>query len=105
MGVKANNGLRIADKLRFHFLVLNSCGGTEIWQYGGGRKRPVWCAKDAVCSSGKLARPRTRPITLMDTRWYRIRRRILAVFWHICLGRIGNVMRFLVVFRELGATI
>jgi hypothetical protein len=34
MGVKANNGLRIADKLRFHFLVLNSCGGTEIWQFG-----------------------------------------------------------------------
>jgi hypothetical protein len=34
MGVKANNSLRIADKLRFHFLVLNSCGGTEIWQYG-----------------------------------------------------------------------
>jgi hypothetical protein len=34
VGVKANNSLRIADKLRFHFLVLNSCGGTEIWQYG-----------------------------------------------------------------------
>ena len=34
MGVKANNSLRIADKLRFHFLVLNSCGGTGIWQFG-----------------------------------------------------------------------
>jgi hypothetical protein len=29
MGVKANNSLRIADKLRFRFLVLNNCGGTE----------------------------------------------------------------------------
>jgi hypothetical protein len=30
MGVKANNSLCIADKLRFHFLVLNSCRGTEF---------------------------------------------------------------------------
>jgi hypothetical protein len=55
MGVKANNGLRIADKLRFRFLVLNSCGGTEIWQFGCGRKRAVRCANTAVCGSGKLA--------------------------------------------------
>lgn len=55
MGVKANNGLRIADKLRFRFLVLNSCGGTEIWHFGCGRKRAVRCAITAVCGSGKLA--------------------------------------------------
>lgn len=55
MGVKANNGLRIADKLRFRFLVLNSCSGTEIWQSGCGQKRAIRCANTAVCGSGKLA--------------------------------------------------
>ena len=101
MGVKANNSFYIVDKLRFHLLMLNSCSGTEIWQFCYRRKRPVRCANYDVCGSGKLARPRTRPITLMVPRWYRIRRRILAVFWQFCLGRIGNVMRFLVVFGIL----
>lgn len=55
MGVKANNSLRIADKLRFRFLVLNNCGGTENWPFGYGRKRAVRCANTAVCGSGKLA--------------------------------------------------
>ena len=55
MGVKANNSLRIADKLRFRLLVLNSCGGTEIWQFCCGRKRAVRCANTAVYGSGKLA--------------------------------------------------
>ena len=105
MGVKANNSFYIVDKLRFHLLMLNSCSGTEIWQFCYRRKRPVRCANYDVCGSGKLARPRTRPITLMVPRWYRIRRRILAVFWQFCLGRIGNVMRFLVVFRDPGAAI
>jgi len=105
MGVKANNSFCIVDKLRFCSLVLNSCGGTEIWQFCRGWKRPIWCTTDAVCGSRKLARPRTGPITLMAARQYRIRRRILAVFWQFCLGRIGHVMCFRVVFRELGTTL
>ncbi|GEM_PF-3700598 len=55
MGVKANNGLRFADELRFRFLVLNSWGRNEIWQFGCGRKRAVRCANTAVCGSRKLA--------------------------------------------------
>ena len=102
MGVKANNSFCIVDKLRFLSLMLNNCSETEIWQFCYGRRRLVRSANYAVCSSGKLVRPRTRPITPMVARWYRIRDRILAVFWRLCLARVGPVMRFLVVIRELG---
>jgi hypothetical protein len=105
VGVKANNSFCMMDELRFCSSMLNICGGTEILQFGRRRKRRMRRTKNAVCGSGKLARPRTRPITLMVARWYRIRRRILAVFWQFCLGRIGNVMCFLFVFRQFGPTL